>query len=93
MRTPLINIPEIPKICQEDWVLITQCDLTERFHEIQSYNHRTRNELGGEVDIEERLRLYKKLLTWREPPVHSIRVGQHELTMIFLKYAYPPPVQ
>ena len=70
--------------------MAARCDLTERFHEILSYNHRTRNKLGGEADIEERLRLYEKLLTWRDPLVHGMQVGQHELAMsIFLKYAPP----
>ena len=80
---------------QDDCLLIARCDLTERLHEILSYNHQTRNELGGEADIEERLRLYEKLLTWREPLVHgNMRVGQHELLMsIFLKYAHPLPVR
>jgi len=86
----MINIPELPRTFQEerqiDWLLTARCNLSERFYEILSYNHRTRNELGGEEDVKERLGLYENLLTWRPPLVHGMRVGQQELAMsLFLK--------
>lgn len=86
----MIKVPELPRKFQEegqvDQVLAARCDLSERFYEILSYNQQTRNELGGEEDIKERLGLYRNLLTLNAPVVHGMRGGQQELAMsLFLK--------
>ena len=104
MQPPLISPPELPKTFHEDYeegaeewqvdrFLIARCDLFELFHEILNYNHGMRNELGGEEDVKERLRLYEKLLTWRATLINGTRVEQQELArFLFLKYVHPPPV-
>jgi len=88
MQPPLINVPEFPRTFQEDYegveerqvdrFLTERCNISELFHEILSYNHKTRNEPGGEEDVKERLRLYEKLLIWRAPLVNGVRVVQQE---------------
>ena len=90
MRIPTIRVPELPRKFQEerqvDRFLAARCNLSEQFYKILSYNNQTRNELGGEEDIKERLRLYGNLLTWNLPVVHGMRVEQQELAMsVFLK--------
>lgn len=85
MRIPMIKVPELPRIFQKerqvDQFLAARCNLSEQLYEILSYNNQTRNELGGEEDIKERLRLYRNLLTWKPPIVYDMQVGQQELAM------------
>ncbi len=105
MQRPLINVPNLPRIFQEEGpddrqvnrILAGWCDLSEHFHEILSYNHRARNELefelGGEEDIKERLRLYEKLLIWRASLVDGMGGGRRELSRsLHLQYAHPSPI-
>ena len=81
----MIKVPELPRTFQEekpaDRFLTARCNLSEQFYDILSYNHQTHNELGGEEDVKERLRLYGKLLSWNPPMVHGMQVGQQELAM------------
>jgi hypothetical protein len=81
----MIKVPELPRAFQEerhvDRLLTARCNLSEQFYDILSYNHQTCNELGGEEDVKERLRLYGKLLSWNLPMVHDMQVGRQELAM------------
>jgi hypothetical protein len=81
----MIKVPELPKAFQQerqvDRLLTARCNLSEHFYDILSYNHQTCNELGGEEDVKERLRLYGKLLSWNPPKVDGMQVGQQELAM------------
>ena len=85
MRIPMIKVPQLPRAYHEerpvDRFLTARCNLSEQIYDILSYNHQTCNELGGEEDVKERLRLYGKLLSWNPPVIHGMRIGQQELAM------------
>src|SRR5215469_6748453 len=102
MQRPLIDVPELPRIFQEEGAEERQverfstawCDLFEQFHEILSHNHRMHNALGEEEDVKKRLRRYEKLLTWRTPSVNGMGGGQRELARsLYIKYAHPSLVR